>query len=361
MWAHDNTTSSLPISVVKAVPSEAEIMSECHASRAAAAVVIVIVVLISYFQSVAGELNEGQRWSADRLGKGTGLACPNMRKGQSASSSSESEDNQKPWSKDSSDASSPHVCSSAEDSSSDYDVEEETAMKRSQRFSSSFSLEEDQQLWSKNKDGGEVLPKNSGAPVTDVVQTDLVGERVQLEKRNAFTDSNEPPRSALFRPQELWLAVTRCLSLRWPPCLSISRQSNRKLAYQVEHDQSEDTQSSVSPDSTNESSSSTCTLDDRDLTLVKHEEDRSRGFKSVPPLCRMVSHSSSRLPRARQAADAMLASVILEKEMFLRIELVDSGEERDDLRYRAEWKLSERTKDLAGGVWLSKPRNNTLT
>lgn len=360
MWAHDITASSLPISVVKAVPPEAEIMSECHASRAAVVVVVAVVLItfLNFFQSIACKLKEEQYWAADRLSKRSGLACPSMRKGQRASSSSESEENQQPWSKDSNNPSSPHGCSSSEDSSSDYDVEEETVMKRSQRFSSSFSFGEDQQLQPKNEDREEeLLPKNSGGvPVTEPVETESAEECIRLEKQDTFSDINEPPRSGLFRPQELWLAVTRCLSLRWPPCLSISRQSSRKLAYQVEHDQSEDTQSSVSFDSTNESSSSTCTLDDRDTTLVKceEEEDRSRGVKCGPPPRRGISCSSPRLPRARQAADSVLASMILEKEMFLRIELVDSGEERDDLRYRAEWKLSERTKELAEGVWLSR-------
>lgn len=226
-------------------------------------------------------------------------------------------------------------------------------MKRSQRFSSSFIFGEDHQLQSKNEDREELSPKNSNE-VTEQVQAEFAAECVQLEKRDVFCDTHQPPRSGLFRPQELWLAMTRCLSFRWPPCLSINRQSTRKLAYQVDLDQSEDTQSSISSESTNESASSTPTSDDREVALVKNEEVRSRVVKSGPPPCRGVSHSSPRLPRARQATDSVLASMILEKEMFLRIDLVDSGAERDDLRYRAEWKLSERTKELAEGVWLSR-------
>lgn len=279
-----------------------------------------------------------------------------MRQGQRASSSSESEESQQPWSRDS--RLSSHGCSSAEDSTSDYDVEAESAMKRSQRFSSSFSFGEDQQRHSKNEERKkELLPRScGGVPVTESVETESAAECVRREKRETFSDINQPPRSCLFRPQKLWLAVTRCLSLRWPPCLSINRQSNKKLAYQVDRDQSEDTQSIVSTDLTSESSSSTSTSDERDIPLVKHEEeeDKSRGVKSGPLARHRVSHSSPRLPRARQAADSVLASIILEKEMFLRIELVDSGEEREDLRYRAEWKLSERTKELAEGVWLSR-------
>ncbi|KAK5855051.1 hypothetical protein PBY51_005190 [Eleginops maclovinus] len=150
--------------------------------------------------------------------------------------------------------------------------------------------------------------------------------------------------------------MTRCLSLRWPPCLSINRQSTRKVAYHVDLDQSDGTLSSVSSESPNWSSSSTSTSDEREATSAKHEKEevRSRGVKSGPPPCRGVSRSSPRIPRARQVADSVLSSLILEKEMFLRVELVDSGDEIDDLRYRAEWKLSERTKELAEGVWLSR-------
>lgn len=95
------------------------------------------------------------------------------------------------------------------------------------------------------------------------------------------------------------------------------------------------------------------------LVKQKQEDVRSQVVKSRPPPHRQgISCSSPRLPRARQAADSVLASMILEKEVFLRVELVDSGEEKDDLRYRAEWKLSEKTKELAEGVWLSRSQKN---
>ncbi|XP_034456135.1 uncharacterized protein LOC117770614 [Hippoglossus hippoglossus] len=286
-----------------------------------------------------------------------------MRKGQRASSSSESEKGQRPWLTDSEEQSSPSGCSSGEDSSSDSDTEAESAMKRSQRFSRSFSFGEDQQLQpERNEDGEEEpSPENSkGEPVTEQVTTESAAEFVRLEKRDNFSDTNVTQRSGLFRPQRLWLAMTRCLSLRWPPCLSINRQTNRKLAYQLDLDQSEDTQLSSTSESSNQSSSSTSTSDDREVTSVKHHEEEvgSRVVKSAPPPRRGVSRSSPRLPRARQVTDSVLASLILEKEMFLKIELVDSGKERDDLRYRAEWKLSERTKELAEGVWLSRSQKN---
>ncbi|CAJ1083454.1 dystrobrevin binding protein 1b isoform X1 [Xyrichtys novacula] len=283
-----------------------------------------------------------------------------MRKGQRASSSSESDENQQLRSDGSSDRSSPSESSSDEGSSSPpFTMEAEGVMKRSQRFSSSFSLEEDNQLQPKDEDSeDESSPQNpNGVPITEQVEAESGAESVLLEKKqDSYCDRNIPQRSGLFRPQELWLAVTRCLSLRWPPCLSINRQTNRKLAYQMDLDQSEDTQSSGSSDSTNDSSSSLSTSDDRDVTSTKHEEKevKSKGVKSGPARFLGISRSSPRLPKAKQATDSVLASMILEKEMFLRIELVESGDEREDLRYRAEWKLSERTKELAEGVWLSR-------
>lgn len=281
-----------------------------------------------------------------------------MRKGQRASSSSESEESQRSRSSDSSDWSSPSGCSSDEQLSSGLDVEAKGAMKRSRGFSSSFSFGDDDQQQSRNEDIEEPSSKDSnGVPITitEVEEEALPGEYAQLEK--TFSEGNPPQRSGLFRPQDLWLAVTRCLTLRWPPCLSISRQSNTKPAYRVDPGQSEDIQLSVISGSTNQSSSSTSTTsDDRGVTLVKREEEevKSRVVKSGPAPRRGVSRSTPRLLRARQATDSVLASLILEKETFLRIELVESGDEREELRYRAEWKLSERTKDLAEGVWLSQ-------
>ncbi|XP_037330959.2 dystrobrevin binding protein 1b isoform X1 [Pungitius pungitius] len=288
-----------------------------------------------------------------------------MRKGQRTCSSSESEENQQPRSTDHKDQASAGGCSADENWPRGFAVEVESAMKRSQGFSSSFSFEEEHRPRPKREAREEEEeeeepppppPKNSDG-VTEQVEAELAAECMRLEK-DACRDTSQPLRSSVFRPQQLWLAMTRCLSMRWPPCLSINRQSNRKLAYQADIDQSDDARSSVGSESTNESSSSTCTSDDREVTLVKEEEVRSRGVRSGPAPCRWVSRSSPRLPRARQATDSMLASLILEKEMFLRIELVESDAERDDFCCRAEWKLSERTKKLAEGVWLSGSQKN---
>lgn len=320
-----------------------------------AVVVVVVALLISL--SVSCKQNEEQH---RQIKQKEGLVCPSMRRGQRASNSSESEGNQRPQSKDelSIEQPSTYGCLSDEDLSSDSDVEAESLMKRSQRFSCSFSFGENQQLQSKDEEREEELSPNTsnGVPVTELVEVELAEGCTQPEKLDTFCGKNQTPRSNLFRPQELWLSMTRCLSLRWPPCLSINRQSNRKLAFQVDLDQSADTKSSASSESTNESSSSTFPSEERNVRLVEHEREevKSRVVKSGPPPLRGISHSSPRVPRARQTSDSVLASMILDKEMFLKIELVDAGEERDDLRYRAEWKLSERTKELAEGVWLSR-------
>lgn len=217
-------------------------------------------------------------------------------------------------------------------------------MKRSQRFCSSFSFGEDDQ--SRNEDGVELAPQGSdGALAMQAMETEEAADSTPREKQDRVFNMSRPPRPCVFRPQELWLAVTRCLALRWPPCLTINRLTGVKPAYR---DQSEH---GGSPDSSaNESSSWTSSPDDADVKQ-DGEEVKSR---SLPTRQRGISCTTSRLPRVRQAPDPMLASIILEKETFLRIELVDSGEERDDARYWVEWKLSDRARELAEGVWLPK-------
>lgn len=271
-----------------------------------------------------------------------------MRRGQRASCSSESEEHQRPWSTGSDDDQfTPSGCSSDEDSSSASDAE---AMKRSQRFSGSFSFEEDQQLKSKNegREEEEEARTSCGLSVSE-----LVTSCAKAEKRAIICGANRP-RSSLFRPQGLWLAMARCLSLRW---VSMSRQTNRKLVYRVDLDR-EGTPSSTSSDSTRESSGSSDS-DDKDVSLLrrKAKDVGGGGVKNVPPPRRGISRSSPRVPRTRRASDSVLASMTLEKEMFLRVELVDSGDDGGDLRYRAEWKLSDRRRELAEGVWLSPSPN----
>lgn len=265
--------------------------------------------------------------------------CQSMRRDQRARSCSDFEE-------DSDDQESSCGCSSDEDSSSLSDLEEDSAMKRSQRFCKSFSFGEDQP--SRNEDERS-SDTSDEAPPAEVVESDVRTETMQMEKKKVFCEINQT-RSGLFRPQELWLAVARCLSLPW---LSISRQSKRKLAYQVDLDQSEDTQSSAS---STKSSSSTCTSDGREESTLKQEQEdvSGRTGKAIRPFRQGVSRSSPRVPRTRQVTDSVWASTILDKEMFLRVELVDSGKDGDDIRYRAEWMLSERTKELAEGVWLSR-------
>lgn len=274
-----------------------------------------------------------------------------MKKGHGTSSSSDSSEKQRSQSDDEDSTDNPRHGCSTEDSSSDSVVVSESRMKRSRAFSSSFSFEEDPLHFPS--------PKNSsGVAIPELVESELAAECTHLKKQETIYGTSQPS-SGLFRPQELWLAVTRCLSIRWPPCLTFNRldRNNRKLAYQMDCDQSEDTLSSVSTDSANESSSSTTTSpEDSNVTLVKHEEEeaKSRVVKRGPPSRWGMSRSYPRLPRDRQASDLVLASMILEKEMFLRIELMDRGEENHELRYQAEWKLSENTRELAAGVWLSR-------
>lgn len=274
-----------------------------------------------------------------------------MRRGRRASSSFESEGSQRAQSEDSIHQPSEGGRSSdEEDSSSDSDVEVRHGMKRSQRFCSSFSFGEEDQ--SRNEDGVELSPQGSGGKLAmQAMETEESAESTRQEKQDPLFHMSRAPRSCLFRPQELWLAVTRCLNLRWPPCLTINRPTGVKLAYRVGADQSEDR---GSPDnSSNESSSWTSSSDDADV----RQDDEEVESRSLPARRRGISCTTSRLPRIRQAPDPMLASMILEKETFLRIELVDSGEERKDTRYWAEWKLSDRAKELAEGVWLSKSQN----
>ncbi|MEQ2206676.1 hypothetical protein XENOCAPTIV_001568 [Xenoophorus captivus] len=229
-------------------------------------------------------------------------------------------------------------------------------MKRSQRFSSSFSFEEDQQPNSKDEEREEeALPPNYPGGSKEVVESKPATDFKQMADSVVICDSNQP-RFDVFRPQQLCLAMTRCLSLQW---MSISRQSICKSAYQGDLNQYKDTQSSVSSDSTNESSSTSSASDDKDAHLSKPDDISNQEGEIGPPLRRGISQSCPRLPRTRQATDLGLASVILEKEMFLRIELVDSGNERGNLQYRAEWTLSEKTKDVAKGVWLSQSQKVT--
>lgn len=238
-------------------------------------------------------------------------------------------------------------------------------MKRSQRFNSSLCFGDDQQQLRSRSEGRaeELSPKKSsdGIAVTELQETELAAEGLQpgIEDNG---ETKETQGSALFRPEGLWMAITRCLFLQWPTCLPIKRQNNRKITKPVDHNQSKDTLSSPSSGSLSGSSSSSSTLYDMEVTLLK-EEVRSRGVKSCPPTRYGVSYSYPKLQRANGATDSVLVTKILEKEMFLRIELIYAAEKREsDLQYWAEWKLSGRTKELAAGVWLPRrPKNDWLT
>lgn len=290
--------------------------------------------MLNSYDLLGSNDNNNNKLTADKLKKGV---CQSMRRDQRARSCSDFEE-------DSDDRESSCGCSSDEYSSSLSDLEEENAMKRSQRFCRSFSLGEDQQP--RNEEECSSVTSDEASPA-EVVESDVRTESMQMEKKKTVCEMNQT-RSGLFRPQGLWLAVARCLSLPW---LSISRQSKRKLAYQVDLDQSEETQASASSASTNDSSSSSSPSGDREKPKQEQEDV---GGRTGRPLRQGVSRSSPRVQRARQMTDSVWASMVLDKEMFLRVELVDSGKEGDDIRYRAEWTLSERTKELADGVWISK-------
>nr|XP_057902860.1 dystrobrevin binding protein 1b isoform X1 [Doryrhamphus excisus]XP_057902861.1 dystrobrevin binding protein 1b isoform X1 [Doryrhamphus excisus] len=222
------------------------------------------------------------------------------------------------------------------DDSSTSDSETDGVMKRSRGFSSSFSLEEDPQLQSNDEDSDEESePKDQ--------------KHTELEKQDAIFGSSQPPRSGVLRPQELWFAMSQCLSFRWPPCLSLNRQGKTFTSDRL---QSAGRKLSVSSSSANESPARSSPSPNRNLKKEK-EDVRSKGTKSGPVAFRGISRSSPRLP-SRQASDSALASMLLERETFLRIELSQEGEEGGETHYRAEWKLSERTKDLAEGVWISR-------
>lgn len=291
-----------------------------------------------------------------------------MRKGRRASSSSDSEGSRESDSNESSGSSSDREPESdpESESSSDLDVGARGgAMKRSQGFSTSFSFAEDDPQQQQPSEGDCDRGENSdhGGPVEVVPMLREVEEEPPTAESRTWSDRTQPQRSGLFRPQQLWLAVSRCLSLHWPPCLSIGRLSNAKLAYGL--DRPEDGQLSLSSGSTNRSSTSSYSSSSSIYssssiapTLAKPpgegDPNRAVGRGGVTALRRGISRSTSRLPRARAAVDSALASFILERETFLTVELVESGDEHEESHYRAQWKLSEKSRDLAEGVWLSR-------
>ncbi|CAL1584712.1 unnamed protein product [Knipowitschia caucasica] len=277
-----------------------------------------------------------------------------MNKGQRASSSSDSDEKQQSEDEDSKDLTQHGSSSSTEKTSSSSDVLSATQMKRSQGFNCSFSFEEDQAVLSQNGVQTQQPESSRRASVPE-----LGPAAHNSHPLGQSICETQPPRSSLFRPQGLWLAVTRCLSIRWPPCLSLNRmdRSNRKLAYQKDFDQSQKSFSSDSLDSANPNSSILSTSsEDINVTVVKKDEEeaKSREVKRGAMSRWGVSRSSPRLPRDRQVSNLLLASMILERDMFLTVELIDRGEEEHELRYQAEWKLTEKSRELAAGLWPSR-------
>ena len=152
-----------------------------------------------------------------------------------------------------------------------------------------------------------------------------------------------PPRLGAFLPKVLWLTMTGCLSLRWPPCPPLERlRQQNALCPARPDDQSRGSESREG------SESSPCT---GDAVLVDNskEDARRRASHSL----RASRHgtacwsSTSRLPRGRQTS-----GLWMEKDVLLEVELVGVGDGLGDPCYWAEWRLSERNQELAHGLWL---------
>ncbi|XP_061615680.1 dystrobrevin binding protein 1b isoform X1 [Phyllopteryx taeniolatus] len=238
-----------------------------------------------------------------------------------------------PWPREGDSEARLSAIASDESSSSDSEAPSaaQSVMKRSRGFSTSFSFEEDPQLLSDDDDTQEEEGEEESAK--------------ELEKPDAFLGGSRPLRSGVLRPGDLWLAMSQCLAFRWPPCLSLNRPGKNLAA-----------QSAGKQPSANENPSRPSPSRDRNVMREK-EDVPTKGAKSGPAPFRGISRSSPTLPSTRLASD--LASVLLERETFLRIELVDAGEGGEDSRFRAEWKLSETTEDLAEGVWFSRNQRTT--
>ncbi|KAJ3608570.1 hypothetical protein NHX12_023101 [Muraenolepis orangiensis] len=163
------------------------------------------------------------------------------------------------------------------------------------------------------------------------------------QRREALCEAG-PPWLGALRPRELWLTMTGCLSLRWPPCPSLDRQPGEPGAVRPAAcpDQSVGSESRDRSGSTNVRSG-------RTIPVGKgREEVTSRVTKSLPAsrhraACRL---SRTQSPRARRTSGSTW-----EEEEFLWVELVTHGEE-GDLCYYAQWRLSERNQELAHGMWL---------
>ncbi|CAL8365406.1 unnamed protein product [Arctogadus glacialis] len=151
------------------------------------------------------------------------------------------------------------------------------------------------------------------------------------------------PRLGAFLPKVLWLTMTGCLSLRWPPCPPLERRRQQNALCPARPDDQ-----SRGSESREGSESSPHTGDAVSVDNSK-EDARRRASHSL----RASRHgmacwsSTSRLPRGRQTS-----GLVMEKDVLLEVELVGVGDGLGDPGYWAEWRLSERNQELARGLWL---------
>jgi len=246
----------------------------------------------------------------------------------------------------------------------DVDVTAEGSLKRSRTLGSSFRFGE------RTENGFSRGTPEQETPVSEDGTSDAEAE-TETEAGRSGSEASEgretPPPAWLleagFGPQELWLTMTRCLSLlRWPLCPSLDSHGQRGASVSQAHpdpDQSAGLES--------RRGSSTLTNGSRGTLSAgngKEEAARSsRASTSLPPwrpgsgtaadAAAGCWSSRTRLPRARPASScsALGEEEEEEEEVFLEVELVGVGEEAGEDFYCAEWRLSERTRELAHARW----------
>ncbi|CAL8298725.1 unnamed protein product [Lota lota] len=218
----------------------------------------------------------------------------------------------------------------------DVDVAADGSLKRSRTLGGSFCF------------GGRAEGFSRGTAQTNIPDgtSDTETVRADSEKsvrQDTRSEAGGPtPRLGAFTPTVLRLAMTRCLSLRWPPCPSLDRHREQNAVCLAHPDQS------VGPES-RDGSESTDRSGDTVSGDNSKEEVRRRASNSLRASRHGVAcwSSTSRLPRVRRASGLMA-----EKDMWLEVELVDVGDEVGDPCYWAEWRLSEKNQELAHGLWL---------
>ncbi|CAL8373354.1 unnamed protein product [Boreogadus saida] len=152
-----------------------------------------------------------------------------------------------------------------------------------------------------------------------------------------------PPRLGAFLPKVLWLTMTGCLSLRWPPCPPLERRRQQNALCPARPDDQ-----SRGSESREGSEPSPRTGDAVSVDNSKEDARRraSHGLRASRHGMACWS-STSRRPRGRQTS-----GLWMEKDVLLEVELVGVGDGLGDPGYWAEWRLSERNQELAHGLWL---------